>query len=81
MTSNDYLAGAWLVGGLSFIAIWIYATVSWGLFLGFMFGWIPALTGGVILCFLWPLLLLAAIRIIILIWDAARRTALLQFKR
>ncbi len=46
-----------------------------------MFGWIPALTGGVILCFLWPLLLLAAIRIIILIWDAARRTALLQFKR
>jgi hypothetical protein len=30
MTSDDYLAGAWLVEGFSFIAIWIYATASWG---------------------------------------------------
>lgn len=73
MTSDDYLVGAWLVGGLSFIAIWLYEMVSWGLFLGFTFGWIPALIGGVILCLLWPLVLLAVIRVIILIWGAARQ--------
>jgi len=58
--------------GLSFIAIWIYAILSWGLLLGLMFGWIPALIGGAILGLLWPLVLLVVIGIVILIWNATR---------
>ena len=59
--SNGYMVGVWIVGVLSFAAIWLYALVSWGFLLGLMFGWIPALIGGTILGFLWPLVVLAVI--------------------
>jgi len=64
---EKYMIGVWIVGALSFIAIWIYSFASWGFLLGLMFGWIPALIGGAILGFLWPLVVLAIIGIIILI--------------
>lgn len=49
--------GGWglLTGGIGFLIIWIYAMSEWGFLLGLMFGWIPAIIGGIILAFLWPL--------------------------
>ena len=67
MDGDKYMIGVWIVGALSFIGIWIYALATWGLLLGLMLGWIPALIGGAILGFLWPLVVLAIIGIIILI--------------
>lgn len=67
MDKSGYMIGVFIVGFLSFIAIWLYALVSWGLLLGLMFGWIPALIGGVVLGFLWPLVIIAVIGIIIMI--------------
>lgn len=67
MEGSKYMVGVWIVGVLSFLAIWIYALASWGFLIGLMIGWIPALIGGVILGFLWPLVVLAVIGIIILI--------------
>ena len=67
MDGSKYMVGVWIVGVLSFIAIWIYALASWGFLIGLMFGWIPALIGGVILGYLWPLVILAVIGLIVLI--------------
>jgi hypothetical protein len=64
---NFYTIGAWITGIISFLAIWIYAFASWGLLLGLMFGWIPALIGGVILGFLWPLVVVVVGALIILL--------------
>ena len=61
------MVGVWIVGVISFIAIWLYSLASWGLLIGLMIGWIPALIGGVILGFLWPLVVLAVIGLIILL--------------
>lgn len=55
------MIGVWIVGVLSFIAIWLYSLATWGLLFGLMFGWIPALIGGTILGFLWPLVIIGAI--------------------
>ncbi len=56
-----YMVGAWIVGVLSFIAIWLYSLAEWGFLLGLTIGWVPALIGGTILGFLWPLVVLALI--------------------
>jgi len=64
---DKYMIGVWIVGVVSGIVIWGISLFSWGL-LGIVFGWIPAVIGGVILGFLWPLTILVAlffIRIII----------------
>ena len=68
--NNGYMVGVWIVGVLSFIVIWLYALVSWGFLIGLMIGWVPALIGGFILGWLWPLVVLAAIGIIILVSNA-----------
>ena len=67
MNGSNYMIGVWITGVISFIIIWLYALASWGFLIGLMAGWIPALIVGVILGFLWPLVLLAVIGIIILI--------------
>ena len=59
-----YKVGGYITGFLSFLAIWIFAFASWGFLLGLMFGWIPALIGGFILGFLWPLVLLVVLWIV-----------------
>jgi hypothetical protein len=66
MENNEYTIGAWIVGVISFVGIWIYALATWGLLFGLMFGWIPALIGGAIIGFLWPLAVLA---IIVIVWN------------
>jgi hypothetical protein len=52
--SDGYYAMAGIVGFITFVVIWIYALVSWGFLLGLFLGWIPALIGGVIIGYLWP---------------------------
>ena len=64
MESGWYMIGIWIVGVISFILIWLYALITWGLLFGLMFGWIPALIGGIVLGFLWPLVVIAVIYII-----------------
>jgi len=67
-----YKMGAWIVGVGSFFAIWIYAFVSWGFLIGLAIGWLPALIGGAILGFLWPLaLLIVAGGLLFLYWFAS----------
>lgn len=56
-----YLTPAIIVGGLSFLAIWLYALLEWGLLTGLLLGWMPAAIGGAVLGVIWPLTILAAI--------------------
>ena len=51
-----YVIPAFIVGILSFAGIWLYAMNEWGFLLGILFGWMPALIGGIIAGFLWPIL-------------------------
>lgn len=71
MNNNDgiggYLVGAWIVGFLTFLGIWIYSFIAWGFLIGLAIGWLPALIGGFILGTLWPLVILAVIGLILLI--------------
>lgn len=58
----------WVVGcivfALVFFGSWIHFIISWGLFFGFLAGWIPSLFIAAIIAFVWPVLALIAI----LIW-------------
>jgi hypothetical protein len=48
-----------LTGPATLLAVWIYCAVTYGLFLGFLLGWIPALILSLLVAvatiFLWPL--------------------------
>jgi hypothetical protein len=48
-----------LTGPATLLAVWIYCAVTYGFFLGFGLGWIPALILGLLVAvgtiFLWPL--------------------------
>lgn len=61
---NLYFTPAIVVGGLSFCAIWLYALLEWGLLLGFLFGWMPAVIGGAFLGAIWPLTIVASLWLI-----------------
>ncbi len=56
-----YMLGAYIVGGISFLIIWLIALGEWGFLIGLMIGWIPAFIGGSILGFFWPLTVSAVI--------------------
>ena len=58
MTSDLYIGVGAIVGVLSFLAIWLYAILEWGLLLGLCIGWFPAAIGGLLFGALWPLTLL-----------------------
>lgn len=55
---EGYVLMAFLVGGIVGLGIWAYAIFSLGLIMGVMIGWIPALIGGSVAGFLWPLTVL-----------------------
>ena len=57
-----YSIGAFISGIIGAIGIWIYSFDQWGLLFGLLFGWIPAIIGGVVIGFAWPLIA------IVLIW-------------
>lgn len=54
-----------IIGVLAFLGIWIYALSEWGFLLGLMFGWIPAIIGGIVAAYIWPLLAFLVLLIII----------------
>jgi hypothetical protein len=60
MPRDFYINVAAIVGGLSFLAIWLYALLEWGLLLGLCVGWLPAAIGGLLFGALWPLTLIFA---------------------
>ena len=62
-----YIVIGWLVGIVTFFGIWIYAFASWGLLIGLAIGWLPALIGGAIAGFLWPLGAIALIGLIVFV--------------
>ena len=54
MTEKEaYLLGAGFFGFLAFIGIWLYSISEWGLLIGLMVGWFPAIIGAVVLGILW----------------------------
>jgi len=64
---NTYKVVAYIVGGIAAFLIWIYSLFAWGFLGGLVIGWIPALIGGAIMGFLWPLTLLVVGGLILLI--------------
>jgi len=56
---NIYSVGRTITSGLAFIICWIYATFTYGLFLGIGLGWIPSLVIAFIAGLLWPLIVAA----------------------
>ncbi len=64
---EKYVLGVYIVGIISLIVIWIYAIVSWGFLIGLAIGWLPALIGGAILGFLWPLVVLVVVGIALIL--------------
>ena len=65
MDKDNYMGGVFLAGILVFAAVWIYAISEWGLLLGIMFGWIPALIAGIVGGFIWPVLVIG---LVLLLW-------------
>jgi|GEM_PF-1224333 len=63
-----YLVIGWIVGFICFTGIWIYAFNTWGFLIGLAIGWLPALIGGLIAGFLWPLILVAIVVIAFLLY-------------
>ena len=53
---NWYGLGAVITGGLTFVIVWLYAMGAWGVLIGLMFGWIPAVIAGIVAGALWPLM-------------------------
>jgi len=50
-----YMMPVLVVGLVTFGAIWLYAIDSWGVLIGLALGWIPALVGGLLAGYGWPL--------------------------
>ena len=68
MKAENYLIGVWIVGVLSFICIWFYSFFAWGFLIGLILGWLPALIGGFLFGFLWPLVIIALIAMTFLLF-------------
>jgi hypothetical protein len=64
---EGYFIIAAIVGFLTFLAIWFFAIIEWGLLMGLMAGWIPAMIGGALFGLIWPLTLLGFLWVISLI--------------
>lgn len=60
-----YVLGAFLTGVAVFVGLWIYALSEWGVLLGLVFGWVPALIGGFVAGALWPLLVLVILFLLV----------------
>lgn len=67
MDKDVYVLGAFISGILGGIAIWIYAIAEWGLLFGLIFGWFPAIIGGFIVGFTWPLIVAGAFVLFLMI--------------
>src|SRR3990170_346315 len=62
-----YEIGRYITSFIVIIISWIYAIVTYGLFLGVGLGWIPSVVIGFLVGFLWPLIALVIVAAIIAI--------------
>jgi len=53
MTSRNYFTIGTIIGFFVFFGIWIYSLFSWGLLLGIVFGWIPAIIAAFVAGLFW----------------------------
>lgn len=68
-----YHMGGWITGAVVFVGCWIYAVVTYGLFLGLGLGWVPSLVIALIAGLLWPLIaVLIAVIAAVMIYAASR---------
>jgi hypothetical protein len=63
-----YKVGAAITWFLIFIPTWIWCIYSYGFLLGVGLGWLPSAIVATILCWLWPLYVLAIVGIIAVIF-------------
>jgi len=59
MRYNAYGIGVNITWVLIFIGTWIYCIATYGFLLGVGLGWLPAAITATVLCWFWPLYLLA----------------------
>ena len=62
------MMGVYIVGAIVFLGIWIYSFFAWGFLIGLAIGWLPAVIGAGIAGLLWPLVVLAFLGLLILIF-------------
>jgi hypothetical protein len=65
---NAYGIGFAITAVITFIVSWIYCIATYGFLLGVGLGWLPSLIVAVIAGVLWPLILLAIIIILFVIF-------------
>lgn len=71
--NEDYLQTAFwtglIIGGLTFIGVWIYCISEYDFIMGVGLGWLPALivgcVAGAVTGFLWPLTLMGIVALFI----------------
>lgn len=68
--NEDYEKGAVITGLLVFIAVWLYAIANWGLLIGLVIGWLPALIAGAVLGVIWPVPALIACGLVLVMVHA-----------
>ena len=66
-----WTGGIKVVGWPVFVIAWAYAVVQYGFFLGVGLGWIPAAVVALVVGALWPLLLIAAPLLYVLVQRGA----------
>jgi len=66
--NGGYAGVALLVGAVTFLWIWAYSFSEWGLLIGLLIGWLPALIGAFVVGLLWPLFLVGVLIFIAIIF-------------
>lgn len=59
--NNWYFVGFGITGAIAFVITWVYMVNDWGIGLGLLFGWAPAIIAGLIAGAVWPLILIVLV--------------------
>jgi len=65
-----YQAGALITGIIAFLLCWLYAVITYGLFIGVGLGWIPSLVIAFIAGLLWPLVAVVVAVLAIVVFNS-----------
>jgi hypothetical protein len=68
MADNAYKIGVAITWLLIFVGAWIYCIAEYGFLLGVGLGWLAAGITATVLCWLWPLYLLGALALGVIIF-------------
>lgn len=55
MENENYGVYGFLTGCVVFAIVWVYALFQWGVLIGLVVGWLPALIAAIIFGAIWPL--------------------------